>query len=228
MANCVILASGTGTNARAIATDPRISDNIAAIVSDRRKSPVLSWAHDSDFPAIHVDCRAEDRAVADERLVNAVARTGADFVVLAGFMRILGPRFIEAYSHRIVNIHPSLLPSYPGLHAIERSWEAGESRLGVTVHEVDQGVDTGPILAQAAILRRHVSTLSELYTCIHAIEHAMYPEIVAQVLAGDKHDCRGGESLSECINGIRIREALPQNAELVYPTPYNSTSRRML
>ena len=228
MGDCVILASGTGTNARAIATDPRVSDSVAAVISDRRKSPVLSWANDSDFPAVYVDCRAEERAVSDERLLNAVARTGADLVVLAGFMRILGPRFIEAYPQRILNIHPSLLPSYPGLNAVERNWNAGDNRLGVTIHEVDQGVDTGPILAQAGILRRHVSTFSELHTYIHAIEHTMYPEVVAQILSADNPGCQREESLSDRINGIRIQQALPHHAELLYPTSHNRTSRRML
>lgn len=228
MADCVILASGNGTNARAIATDPRLTNSIAGIISDRRKSPVLFWAKEQGLCAKYVDCRAETRDMADARLLEAVAQTGAALVVLAGFMRILGPRFVEAYPDRIVNIHPSILPHHPGLNAIERSWDAGDGMLGVTIHKVDQGVDSGPILAQAAVNRAHISSLSELYTKIHEIEHAMYPEVVTQLLTGFANNQHHDRSFSANIDGVPILEALPHHAELLYPENADGTESRKL
>ncbi len=182
MSSCAILASGKGSNARAIARQLPRRHTIAAIISDRRKSRVVSWAQESGYTAIHVRYRNRAREDAECELAETISNLRADLIVLAGFMRVLSPSFVDHFVGRIVNIHPSLLPAHPGLHAIERSWESDDDRSGVSIHWVDQGVDTGPTIAQVSFSKASVTDFNDFEQRIHAIEHAVYPVVVTALL----------------------------------------------
>jgi phosphoribosylglycinamide formyltransferase-1 len=124
--------------------------------------------------------RAARRAAAETRITTALETAGADLVAMAGFMRLLSPAFVSRWQGRLVNIHPSLLPAYPGTEAIRRAWEAGEPLLGVTVHYVDQGMDTGPALARAEVARQ--ASLEATEQAIHEAEHRLYAQVVVGLL----------------------------------------------
>ena len=182
-----ILLSGRGSNfvALADAVDSGRIPNaaIAAVVSDNPEAPGLAIARARRLPAHAIPKEpGMTRAVHEARIRRVLDAARPDLVCLAGFMRILSPELVEAYRGRIVNIHPSLLPKYPGLHVQRRALEAGERESGCTVHFVDSGVDSGP-----AILQRRVSILSDdteetLSARILEQEHIAYPEAVAKVL----------------------------------------------
>ena len=116
--------------------------------------------------------------------MEALEREKVDFLVLAGFMRVLSPEFVRRYRWRIVNIHPALLPEFPGAHAISDAWEAGVRATGVTVHFVDEGVDTGPAILQRKISRTADDTLESLEEKIHALEYELYPQAVQLLVDG--------------------------------------------
>lgn len=117
-------------------------------------------------------------------LADIVESSGAKGVVLAGFMRILAPSFVERFPNRILNIHPSLLPAFPGAHAVEHALEHGVKVTGVTVHLVDEGVDSGPIVAQAPVPVNPGDTVETLHARIQVEEHRVYPEVVAALVEG--------------------------------------------
>jgi phosphoribosylglycinamide formyltransferase-1 len=120
------------------------------------------------------------RAAVEAAMIAAIDASAASLVVLAGFMRLLGSAFVAHYAGRLVNIHPSLLPAYPGKDAIRRAWAAGEAELGVTVHQVDAGMDSGSIIAQVRCPR--VADLAMMEAGIHELEHSLYPEVVLDML----------------------------------------------
>jgi phosphoribosylglycinamide formyltransferase 1 len=120
------------------------------------------------------------RLAAEARITSALEEAGADLVALAGFMRLLSPAFVARWQGRLVNIHPSLLPAYPGTEAIRRAWEAGEPLLGVTVHYVDEGMDTGPVLARVEVARQ--DSLEATEQAIHEAEHQLYARVIVGLL----------------------------------------------
>ena len=117
-------------------------------------------------------------------MTTALEAYGAELVVLAGFMRVLTPLFVDRWKGRLVNIHPALLPSHPGAHGIADSFASGDAQLGVTVHWVDAGVDTGPIIAQRSFDRESGMTLEQAELRIHQLEHELYPRVVLEILDG--------------------------------------------
>jgi len=118
-----------------------------------------------------------------ERAASVILRgLRVDLIVLAGFMRILTSQMINAFGGRIINIHPSLLPDFPGTHAIERSFVSTHEELGVTVHFVDSGLDSGPVIARQSFRRSMDASLEEIETEVHAIEHSLYPAVVIELL----------------------------------------------
>mgnify|MGYP000918789984 FL=1 len=119
---------------------------------------------------------------AEAELEAALEAAGTDVVALAGFMRLLSPAFVARRRGRLVNVHPSLLPAWPGAHAIERAWEAGDAELGVSVHYVDEGMDTGPLLVQGRVAR--AATLEAMEAAVHELEHSLYPRVVVGLLDG--------------------------------------------
>lgn len=184
----VVLASGTGSNLQAILDRLHGRDGIevVGVGSDRPGAKALDRAREAGvatgiFPRDDFANR-EDRDLA---MADWIESLDADLVVLAGFMALLTPPFIARFRNRIINVHPSLLPLFPGLDAIGQALEAGAPETGVTVHFVDEGTDTGPVIAQQAIPIRSGVERAELEAEIHAIEHQLFPEAIGMVARGE-------------------------------------------
>lgn len=177
-----VLASGRGSNLQALLDATRVPDfpaRVVVVISDRERAAALARAAGAGVPAIVLDPKAYgDRAAYDGALLDELDRHRVDLVCLAGFMRILGAAFVRSLRGRLVNIHPSLLPAFPGLHAQRQALDAGVRIAGVTVHFIDEGVDTGPIIAQASVPVRDDDTEESLSERILVEEHRLYPEVV--------------------------------------------------
>ncbi len=183
MANIAVLASGSGSNFEAIAMAFQKAGGrhlVSTLICDQAKAFALKRAERLGIPSVIVSYRGRTRDAAESELASAIDASQASLVALAGFMRILTPNFIKRYRGRIINIHPSLLPDYPGIHSIKRAFSAGESSLGVTVHYVDEGMDTGAVIEQVKVPRR--ATLEETESAIHDAEHELYPRVLARML----------------------------------------------
>lgn len=181
-----VLASGSGTNLQAIIdateSDPEFDCEVVLVLSDRPGAGALERAATAGIEAMVVDWNAfSTREAFTAAICDALEPFSVDLVVLAGFMRILAPVAIERYPDRIVNTHPALLPSFPGGHAIEDALAHGVKVTGVTVHFVDEEVDHGPIIAQAAIDVRPDETVDSLRRRIQEIEHVLYPSTIKQL-----------------------------------------------
>lgn len=189
-----VLASGSGSNFQAILdaiAQKRLSASVELLICNNPQAFVIERARRAGVSVAVVDHREfSDKTAFDAAIAAWLHRSEADLVVLAGFMRLLGPAVIARYPQRIVNIHPSLLPEFPGLKSIARALEAGVSETGVTVHFVDQGVDTGPIIAQAKVTIGPGETLESLEAKVHAAEHRLYPEVL-QCFAEDRIRLQG-------------------------------------
>ena len=182
MADYVVLASGSGSNFEAIATSPSLQRHrLLALITSRANAPVLRRADRLGIPSLVVNYDA-GRAQAEDHLLDVFRRLQPDLIALAGYMRILPPPIVERYRGRILNIHPALLPGHPGRNAIERSYADRDSPMGITVHSVDEGVDTGPILARFEADRSGEPTLEEMEARIHQLEHVHYPRLIAEEL----------------------------------------------
>lgn len=182
-----VLASGTGTNLQAILDQVHGSDGIevVAVGSDKPAAQALERAQRAgieteSFPTeSYPDREARDTAIADW-----LESQDVDLVVLAGYMQLLGGAFVQRFEHRIVNVHPALLPAFPGLDAVGQALEHGVRVTGVTVHFVDEGVDSGPILLQRAIPIPAERDRDALEAAIHATEHVLLPEAIRLIAAG--------------------------------------------
>jgi phosphoribosylglycinamide formyltransferase-1 len=177
-----ILASGRGSNLGAIldAIDAgRCPARVAVVVSDRKGAAALDRARRAGIPAVHVDPDAyPDRAAFDQAIAAVLAAHAVELVCLAGYMRLLTPAFVAAYRHRVLNVHPALLPAFPGLHAQRQALAHGVKVSGATIHLIDEGTDTGPIVLQAAVPVREDDTEETLAGRILAEEHRLYPEAI--------------------------------------------------
>lgn len=177
-----VLASGRGSNLQAILDAARAAEfpaRVAVVVSDRERAAALTRAAAAGVPAIFLDPKAYgDRDAFDAALLACLDAHRVELVCLAGFMRILGAAFVRRLRGRLVNIHPSLLPAFPGLHAQRQALEHGVKVAGVTVHFADEGVDTGPIIAQASVPVLDDDTEESLSARILVEEHRLYPEVV--------------------------------------------------
>lgn len=190
-----ILGSGKGSNARAILEAARagwLGGDVAAIVSDVSDAGILDVADDYGVPAIVVDPgtiragRLTDAAL--KEILDRLRALDVDLVVLAGFMRILRDPVLSAYEGRILNIHPSLLPKYPGLDPVSQALDAGDAETGCTVHLVDKGVDTGEIQRTERVPILKSDTVDTLAARIHEAEHRVYPEVIAERLKAIQKD----------------------------------------
>ena len=186
-ATIAVLASGTGTNFEALALASRrgeIPGRIAVLLCDRPEAPVLALARRFGIEALCPPAgRFRTRLEDESPWVEALRARGVDTVLLAGFMRRLHEPMLAAFPDRILNIHPSLLPAFPGLDAIRRAWEKPVSVTGCTVHLVTAEVDGGPVLAQSAVDVRPGETLESLAARVHEAEHRLYPATVRRYLA---------------------------------------------
>jgi phosphoribosylglycinamide formyltransferase-1 len=180
----VILISGRGSNMEAL-LEAGLPARIGAVISNNPQAKGLATAQKHGIPTSVVDHRAHpDRAAFDAALAGEIDRHRPDLVVLAGFMRILTEPFIERYRGRLINIHPSLLPEFPGLDTHRRALSAGAKTHGCTVHFVTPVVDGGPIIAQAAVVVEPGETEERLAARVLAEEHRVYPRVVREFLEG--------------------------------------------
>lgn len=185
-----VLASGRGTNLQALLTardEGRLAGRVVVVASDRKDAAALDRARRHGVPAVHVDPgsgRARLSPEGEGAFLKVLRDHGAEWVVLAGFFRIVGPVLLEAFPDRILNIHPSLLPSFPGLHAQRQALEHGVKVTGCTVHLVNAAVDAGPILLQAAVEVRGDDSEESLSARILEQEHRILVEAVNLVGAG--------------------------------------------
>lgn len=159
---------------------------VAGVVSNNSDAPALQRARRADVPfADFPRWRYSSRVERDEAIASWIEARGAGLVVLAGYLEILSPEFVNRFPSKIINIHPSLLPAFPGLHSIERAFEARVKKSGVTVHIVDEGVDTGPEIEQRSVKLRRRERLAEFEKRIHAVEHELLPNVVERIAKGE-------------------------------------------
>jgi phosphoribosylglycinamide formyltransferase 1 len=207
-----ILISGRGSNMRALAEAARAADypaEVVLVVSNRPQAAGLAWARAQGLPACVVDHAAyPTREEFEAELDGALAAAHVDLVCLAGFLRLLTPGMADKWRDRMLNIHPSLLPSFRGLHTHERALAAGVKIAGCTVHLVRPEVDTGPILAQAAVPVLETDTPESLAARVLAAEHVIYPQALAAFASG-----------LATVDGDRVRLAVAvnQSASLFSP-----------
>jgi phosphoribosylglycinamide formyltransferase-1 len=184
-----ILLSGRGSNFLAIhqaITDGRLPNTeIAVVLSNKSDAPGLQAARDLGLEAHHIPAAGLTPLERDVEFYRHLERTGADLVCLAGYMRIVSPQFVASFPDRILNVHPSLLPSFPGLEAQTQALEFGAKVAGCTVHFVDEHVDHGVIILQRAVEVLDDDTPTTLAVRILIEEHKAYPEAIARVLSGD-------------------------------------------
>lgn len=183
-----ILVSGSGTNLQAIIDAVRagtLPAEIALVLSNRPGVKALERAAAAEIPQRcipHQDF--PNRAAFEDALCAALDEVQPDGIVLAGFDRVLSPEFVRRYPHRIFNIHPALLPAFPGLHAARQALAYGVKVTGVTVHFVDEGTDTGPIILQETVPIHPTDTEESLLERLHAVEHRLFPEALRLFAAG--------------------------------------------
>ena len=204
-----VLVSGQGSNLQALigAVHGREAQ-IVAVASDRGDAPALEHARAAGIPTAsfplsdHADRRDRDTAIADWLDAH-----DTELVVLAGYMALLTPAFLARFADRVINVHPSLLPSFPGMRAIEQALEHGVKVTGVTVHLVDEGVDTGEILLQRAIQVPEGSDAGALQAALRPLEHELLPEAVRLFASGrvrrDPRDARRVQALRETPGSAR-------------------------
>src|SRR6185503_16151090 len=172
-----VLVSGNGTNLQALLDDGL---PISAVAANRKDAYALVRARDAGLPTatFSLDCHSS-REERDLVMATWLEERGVELIVLAGYMHLLTPPFLDRFPERIVNVHPSLLPEFPGTGAIDAALAAGVETTGVTVHLVDEGLDTGPVLRQEPVPVEPRESLAER---IHAVEHRLLPEVVRELL----------------------------------------------
>lgn len=183
----VVLASGTGTNLQAILDrlHGREGVEVVGVGSDKPGARALERAGGAGIEtAVFPRAQYADRDARDAAIGDWIEACGADLVVLAGYMQLLSPSFVRRFRNRVVNVHPALLPDFPGLDAIGQALEAGVEVTGVTVHFVDEGVDTGPAIMQRPVPVPAGRNRAELEEAIHATEHRLYPEAIRAIARG--------------------------------------------
>ncbi len=210
MKRIVILISGKGSNMQAIVRSHIVQAQIVAVISNRPQAEGLNFAASEGIPTEVVDhTQFKDRATFDAALAACIDRFMPDLVVLAGFMRVLTPDFVKHYDGRLLNIHPSLLPAFPGLHTHERALASGVKFHGASVHFVSAELDSGPLVVQAAVPVLDDDTPERLAARVLVQEHRIYPAAVRWFVEG---------RLS--IKGQRVCvSAIPPNTCAGWPLP---------
>jgi phosphoribosylglycinamide formyltransferase-1 len=184
MKKIVVFASGSGSNFEAVVRQlDGAACEVALLVCDVSGAGCLERAERLGIDAVVVDrAKFGSRVDYESAILEQLDPIEPDLIVLAGYMRIIGPTLLKQYQGKIINIHPSLLPAFPGLDGIGDALAYGEKVIGVTVHYVDSGVDTGQIIDQAAIHLTGTETKAEVTTQIHALEHNLYPQVIRHIL----------------------------------------------
>lgn len=182
-----VLVSGRGSNLQALidaAHAGRLGGTLAVVISNVESAPALDRARRAGIPAVFRDHRGRKREDYDDELAGILRSHGVELVCLAGYMRLLSPRFVRTFAGKVLNVHPSLLPAFPGLEAQRQAWEHGVKISGATVHLVDEGLDSGPILLQEAVPVLGSDDTETLAARILEAEHRIYPRAVRIVLEG--------------------------------------------
>jgi phosphoribosylglycinamide formyltransferase-1 len=209
-----ILISGRGSNMQALVEAARAPDypaEIVTVISNRPDAAGLAWAKEQGIPALGLDHKLyENREHFEGQLQGVLSMSGVDIVALAGFMRLMTPGFVESWRDRMINIHPSLLPSFKGLHTHERAIEAGVRITGCTVHFVRPEMDEGPIIGQAAVAVEPGDTPETLGARVLAAEHRLYPRALS-LLAADQVAVSG--------NTLRLLGSVNHGDVLFSPNP---------
>jgi len=186
--NFAVFVSGNGSNLQAIINTVKrgsIKANLKLVVCDNDKAYALKRAKKAKIKSVIVNPKKfSSREAFDKEVIKILRREKIDFIVLAGFMRILSTHFIRTYRNKIFNIHPALLPAFKGAHAIKDAFDYGVRITGVTVHFVDEKVDHGPIILQQPVAVNRKDTLATLEKKIHAIEHKIYPKAINLFVSG--------------------------------------------
>lgn len=184
MARLAVFASGRGTNFVAIAGALAMAKRhaIEFVLCDVKGAPVLDRAQELGIPVVPVSYQGVTREAVEKKIVRHLERRGVDLVALAGYMKLLTPWFIHAFKGPVINLHPSLLPKYPGIHAIEESHRSEDKELGISVMRIDEGVDTGPVLLQKSFVRTGAESLEEIEARIHTLEHEWFPRVLIGLL----------------------------------------------
>ncbi len=177
-----VLASGKGSNLQAIIDSinkGEVAGEVVLVISDRSNAGALLRAENHGIRNLFLDPRKfKDRKSYDERIIGELKKENVELILLAGYMRLLSPVMIQSFHQRIMNIHPSLLPSFPGKEGVSQAFDYGVKVTGCTVHFVDEGLDTGPVILQDSVPVLQEDTLETLQSRIHAAEHRIYPRAV--------------------------------------------------
>lgn len=189
MKRIAVLASGKGSNLQVIIEACERGDiknaQVVVVISDKKDAYALTRARNKGILAIHLSSKGyRFREDYDRKIVEILKEHEVDLVVLAGFMRVLSPFFVREFRNKILNIHPALLPSFPGAHGVRDALNYGVKVTGCTVHFVDEGMDTGPIVLQEAVKVVDTDTEETLHSSIQEIEHKLYPKAIDLVLQG--------------------------------------------
>lgn len=183
-----VLLSGSGTNLQAIIDEVRdaaLPVDIVKVVSSRPDAYGIERAKQAGIPVVVLNRQIyTDPQAADQMIVDELRAAGAEYVVMAGYMRKLTPVVLDAFPDRVLNLHPALLPSFKGAHAIQDAFDAGVKVTGVTVHFANEDYDKGPIVAQEPVRIEEGMTLDELEAAIHAVEHVLYPRVLRWLAEG--------------------------------------------
>lgn len=179
-----IFASGTGSNFDAIMDrHDNLGCEVVLLVCDQPKAPVIHKAKNRKIETLIVDAKSfSSRKIYEKKILIRLKELDIDWIFLAGYMRMIGQTLLDVYEGRIVNIHPSLLPEFPGLDAIGQALRAGVRKTGVTIHYIDAGMDTGPIITQEDVQITPEDTLETLQAKIQRVEHKIYPETIKQLM----------------------------------------------
>src|SRR5690625_3459459 len=181
-----VFASGTGSNFDAIMKDSDLPCDIGLLVCDKPEAAVIEKAKSFGVEVFIFDTKKfAQRAEYEAEIVHVLKKHEIEWVFLAGYMRLIGETLLQAYENRMINIHPSLLPLYPGLDAIGQALEAGAAETGVTIHFIDEGMDTGPIISQETVPILENDTKAVLQKRIQEAEHRLYPEVIKQLLKSE-------------------------------------------
>jgi phosphoribosylglycinamide formyltransferase-1 len=176
-----VLVSGEGSNLQALIDEGL---PIAAVASNRSDAPALARAGAAGIPsAVFLLDQHASREERDVAMADWLTERGVRWVVLAGYMHLLRPSFLERFPERVINVHPALLPEFPGTHAIEDALAAGVQETGTTVHYVDEGVDSGPVIVQERVAVQEGDTVDTLRARIQAVEHELLPKVVRELCA---------------------------------------------
>ncbi|MDX9891766.1 MAG: phosphoribosylglycinamide formyltransferase [Bacteroidales bacterium] len=184
--NIAIFASGSGSNFQAIAdaiAEHRVHANLVLLVCDNPNAIVIERAQKWDVETLILQPKMfQSKADYEQKIADKLKEKGVQWIVLAGYMRIIGERLLDLFPNKIINIHPALLPSFPGAHGIKDAFEYGVKVFGVTIHYVDSGIDTGAIIDQEAFKIKPGMCIEDVEIEIHKIEHQLYPKVLQKLL----------------------------------------------